>query len=911
MKKVLNLGLFAVLLLVSATVFGQVTGTVTDVDGPLSGVNVVIKGTDKGTSTDFDGKFVIQTDKDGELVLTYIGYKPITVAFKAGDKLDIVMENDGETLDAIVISGVVDIAKERQTPVAVSTIKASEIQDKLGSQEFPEVLATTPSVYATKQGGGFGDARINIRGFNQRNVAVMINGMPVNDMENGWVYWSNWAGLSDVTSAMQVQRGLGSSKLAISSVGGTINVITDTADKKEGGKLTAMMGNDGYQKFVGSYSTGLLENGLSASVLLSRTTGDGYIDGTQFEGYNYFIGLGYKINDNNKLMFTFTGAPQWHNQHSRATEISNYIQYGGTADEPNRKYNPQWGYLNGEVYTWRRNFYHKPVMSLNWDININDESKVSTVLYGSWGRGGGTGPIGKINGGRDYYSQFRNSDGQIRFDDIYTWNSGGSVPDFGADRVPDGDGNFINDRYNGFSRRMSMNSHDWYGIISNYHNDLSDNLSFDVGVDARTYKGFHYRVVNDVLGADGYFDNRDRNNPNRLITKFEDPTPSFNPWANITDQQKIEYYNEGNVRWLGGFGQVEYKTENLSTFIQFGVSNQAFKRVDYFNLPRDVDGDGVDEPQASDWVSLTGFNVKGGMNYNINEKHNVFFNTGYYEKQPLFNAVFPHYTDNEVNKGLTNEKILGIELGYGYKTKNYKLNANLYRTSWKDRFLRANGNFDTTGDGNNDTFGTANLQGVEEVHSGIEIESSLKFNKLKVEGMLSLGNWVYNKNVTATFFDQNNDPIILAGDTAPQTKTLYLDNKKVGDAAQVTARLGLSYAFTESLKFDISQRYAEKLYAQIDAGAFTSANTESLELPGYSLMDAGLSYKYKFKKANQALKFRVNVNNLTNKLYISESATNYAVGRYGNYDTYKGINTDNRVYFGFGRTWNASISYAF
>ncbi len=90
-------------------------------------------------------------------------------------------------------------------------------------------------MYATKAGGGFGDSRINIRGFDQRNTAVMINGVPVNDMENGAVYWSNWAGLSDVTSAMQVQRGLGSSKLAIASVGGTVNIVTRAADKKQGG----------------------------------------------------------------------------------------------------------------------------------------------------------------------------------------------------------------------------------------------------------------------------------------------------------------------------------------------------------------------------------------------------------------------------------------------------------------------------------------------------------------------------------------------------------------------------------------------------------------------------------------------------------------------------------------------------
>lgn len=177
--------------------------------------------------------------------------------------------------EVVVKSGVVDIAKDRKTPVAVSTIKAAEIQEKLGTQEFPEILVNTPSVYVTKQGGGFGDSRINIRGFDQRNVAVMINGVPVNDMENGAVYWSNWAGLSDVTSSMQVQRGLGSSKLAISSVGGTINVLTRSSDMKEGGTFTSSFGNANYLKLQGSYNTGLLKNGFSASLLLSSTQGDG------------------------------------------------------------------------------------------------------------------------------------------------------------------------------------------------------------------------------------------------------------------------------------------------------------------------------------------------------------------------------------------------------------------------------------------------------------------------------------------------------------------------------------------------------------------------------------------------------------------------------------------------------------
>ena len=127
-------------------------------------------------------------------------------------------------LSGVTVFGSVFLAKDRQTPVAVSTLTTSEIEERIGNLELPELLNSTPGVFATGGGGAFGDSRITLRGFQQENIAVLINGMPVNDMENGRVYWSNWAGLTDVVSAMQVQRGLGSSPLPISSVGGTITV---------------------------------------------------------------------------------------------------------------------------------------------------------------------------------------------------------------------------------------------------------------------------------------------------------------------------------------------------------------------------------------------------------------------------------------------------------------------------------------------------------------------------------------------------------------------------------------------------------------------------------------------------------------------------------------------------------------
>lgn len=895
--------------LMTAVVFAQgtINGTIVDESGqPLPGASIVVKGTTNGSAADFDGNFTIEVGEDsGVLVVSYIGFITNNVNFTStGDIGSISLVPNAEELEGVVVVGIADIAKERETPVAVSTIKAAEIQDKLGAQEFPEILRSTPSIYVTKQGGGFGDARINIRGFDQRNTAVMINGVPVNDMENGWVYWSNWAGLSDVTSAMQVQRGLGSSKLAISSVGGTINVLTQTSNKPEGGSIATSAGNDGYMKLLASYNTGLMDNGLSASVLLSRTSGDGYIDGTKFEGYNYFIALGYN-HANHALQFTYTGAPQWHNQNSRAIDIRNFISYGKDG-EPNRKYNEQWGYLNGKEFTWRRNFYHKPVMSLNWDWKINEKSSFSSVFYASWGRGGGSGPIGRINGDAEFRLP-RTSDGLYDFDKIVAWNKGTNVSEYGDVRTPDAGGNFVNDRGNGLTRRASMNSHDWYGAVLNFNHELSENLSFDIGVDLRTYKGIHYRVVNDILGADSYFDNRDDNNPDRTIvsSQFEEVSPSWNPWVNIKDQEKIEYYNDGLVKWAGLFGQLEYKKDALSAFVQFSGSQQGFKRIDYFNEPLAT--------QETDWENIIGGNLKLGANYNINEYHNVFGNAGYYSKQPLFDAVWINFGNN-LNPNLTNEKILGTELGYGYRSSSFSANFNLYRTSWKDRYESISSDLDvnrTPDDEDDDVRGSANVTGLEQVHMGAEIDFVFRpTERLAINGMFSVGNWEYKGDVSADFVDQDQQ-VIQDINGQPFNETLYLDGVKVGDAAQMTALLGATFEAVERLKFDASVYFANNLYADIDATDFNSASHQgSLKLPSYTLLDAGASYKFFFgKEENQSLNIRLNVNNLLDALYISESATN----RHANAgdETWNGLNTRNRVYFGFGRTWNLSLRYNF
>lgn len=858
-------------------------------------------------------------------------------------------------IEEVVIAGVADIAKDRKTPVAVSTIKEQRIIERLGNQEFPEILNTTPSVFTTKGGGGFGDGRINIRGFANENIAVMINGMPVNDMENGAVYWSNWAGLSDVTSAMQVQRGLGSSKLAIASVGGTINVITRSADKKRGGAVSLGLGNDGYYKTLFSYNTGKSEKGWSTSFLMSRTAGAMYIDGSDFEAYNYYFALGYQPNAKHDFQFTFTGAPQWHNQNF-TNSIATYLDMGDgllngvKSDDPNRKYNSNWGLLNGQQFTTNRNYYSKPIMSMNWDWKMSERSKLATVAYASFGRGGGTGILGSING-RNVFSLAKTPEGQIRWDDIQKWNQGGVVQSFNpatpnaneaVNTFPAGAG--INRSNNGITQRANVNSHDWYGILSSFNHKLNDELNFSVGVDARYYYGFHPGVITNFLGASGYQERGDLNQPTGyIVTQTTDPTPSANPFAKaINDKSQIANRNyNGEVLWYGGFGQIEYSKNNLTAFVQGAVSNQGFQRIDNWIVDGVTKQSGQVVNTKTGFKDIIGYNVKAGLNYNLDINHNVFGNIGYFSRQPFFNGVYPS-NRQVLNPNLTNEKIFSAELGYGYRSSNFRANVNLYRTTWKDRFQRRS-NLTIDPDNNPATLNNilnayAEVSGIEQVHMGAEFDATYSIGKyVDLEGMFSYGDFRYKGNAAGTVFDDDNNPINLAAGS--NVTTLNLDDVKVGDAAQVTASLGFTLKPVDGLRIYSNFRFVDQLYARFDVNAFDISQQSAtytppalekgaLRLPSYNLIDLGASYMFKIG-VRESLTFGANVYNLFDKVYISEATTNNhadlttnnftgtpaqqatALANYNAVGTYKGIHQSNQVYFGFGRTWSANVTFNF
>lgn len=838
------------------------------------------------------------------------------------------VKTKSKDIEEVILQGVTDIAKDRKTPVAASTIKAAQIIERLGNQELTEILNTTPSVYATKSGGGFGDGGITMRGFESRNIAVMVNGMPVNDMEGGSVYFSNWTGLADVTSTVQTQRGLGSSKLAIASVGGTINYLTRSADMKRGGAVRLGVGNDDYLKTSFAYNTGKTDKGWSSSFLMSRISGGTYIENTDFEAYAYYFALGWEPNKKHNFQFTLTSAPQWHDQRTFAPTIANYIKFNPDNDgSPYRQYNSDFGYktgADGDRYSIanRSNYYAKPVMMLNWDWNMSEKSKLSTVLYMSNGRGGGTGDLGRVNN-QTLVNNFTDNTGHFNYDAVFAANA--AVNPYAANAANGGT----------LIRRASINSHNWYGILANFQHKINDNWNFSVGTDDRYYYGYHYQVVSDLYGATGYKEGGNANVAPYVVNKvFDYKELSWNPFGGSLAPlgEQVGYSNDGEVLWYSGFAQVEYSKDALSAFLQGSVSNQSYQRID--NFVKDgstLKGQTVNTKTG--FKDLIGYNVKGGANYNINDYHNVFANIGYYSKQPFLNTVYPN-NQQLLNPNLTNEKIFSAEIGYGFRSPKLSANVNLYRTEWKDRWLRrSNVQFQvpnaSSPTGTTIVNGYTEINGITQLHMGVEFDAVYKpFPFLDINAMFSLGDYTYKGNASGTNFDDNNNPVDGAANT-----TLYLDGVKVGGSSnnsipQLTSSLGATIKPVKDLNIYGTWRYVGKIYSTIDAQTFTNEANQArgtLKLPDFNLLDVGASYKIRLRNHDQYFTVGFNIYNLLDTTYISDGATNIfgsdvitanndpdkgktyeQAGR-----MYDGIATANRVFFGFGRTWAANLSFNF
>ena len=774
--------------------------------------------------------------------------------------------NDSISLKEVVVTsgrGTVDLASSRQTPISVTTIGRTEIENKIGQEDLVNIMINTPGVTVTDQAGGFGDSDVFVRGFDQTNTAFLLNGQPINGAEDGKMYWSNWSGLADVSQGVQVQRGLGASKIALatSSVGGSVNFIFKATGKEKGGFYTATVGSDNYSKYGVSYDTGVLENGWAVSMFASYWKGDGYAEQAYGEGNVFFLSLGKKIGEKHTINALATMAPQIHGM-AFGERISEYLEYG-------ERFNDNWGYdVNGNPFNERQNFYNKPVLNLTWDWEISDITTLSTVAYASYGRGGSTGSYGSssrdVNGKQFDYSG-------IFFDNLDTDNE--------ADQ---GD--------SGYFRRVSMNLHNWFGITTNYETNLGDNFTLDVGAELRTYYGYHTKLANNMLGLESFYENG-----NQITADTTYPATGWGAtWQDYSDVTSnghyVDYNYSENINQGGIFAQLEYAKDNFTAFVQGSVSNQTHIRFDDYHTTAAT--------RTAPEVSRSGFNFKGGFSYKLSENAVLFANGGYYDRQPFHDRIYEF--SNNVNPLAENEKITSFELGYKLQTNDFNLYVDVYSIDWKNRISSSrNDGYAEANPGVDQTLEYFNrTSGLHQLHTGLEFEADYKLSDaLKLRTWGSFGNWEFQDDLLSQIVDER-------GGVITSNVSVNADGVKVGGGAQTQFGLGVNYKVNGSSYIDIDFRNNADQYAwDFDFNAVE----DEVKIPSYSLVDLGVTKILSL--GNNDLKVRFNLYNLLNEQYLTVLTSFYDVNP-GD-ETWKGINTRSYGRFGKRRTFTLSLKYDF
>jgi mRNA-degrading endonuclease HigB of HigAB toxin-antitoxin module len=701
----------------------------------------------------------------------------------------------------------------------------------LGSRDIPLIMNTTPSVFATDQGGGAGDARINVRGFNQRNIGILINGIPVNDMENGWVYWSNWDGLGDATSSIEMQRGMSAINLATPSIGGTMNIITDPTQHKAGAFFQNEFGTGGFHKQTFFGHTGLVD-GFAMSFGGVRKVGEGHADRVWTDAWAYYLGMAYEINSRNRLELYAMGAPQQHGQRrwklntatfSHELARDNDFPEAALKDPQLREqgllYNSNWNGINSSYASeqWQRsywnidynqrrdpgymnesvNYFHKPLVNLNWFSQFSNVFSLYTTVYYSGGEGGGTGTFGSLNYDFslkqrvvDWDSTIEENRGNIVFDDPYGTGDSSSYA-ISTDRRGD-------PVYNRSGiLRNSVNTQWTVGAVSKAYWKASKTLNTSFGIDVRRAVIDHYREVRDLLGNDFYHYN---------VNEFESGTQYYKKLGD-----HIDYDNTNTVSWIGGYVQAEWTKGIYTVFGTAGYTTIKYDYVDHFRM-----------------------DASGGE---------------------FWNSTLIENPKNEI--------FLSFELGANtnFLQNKVTLNGNVYFTDWSDRV----DNINPSG-----TDDLVRLFDVASRHMGVELEAAWQPDRfIRFDAAFSYGIWEYTEDVSGTYiYNEFQD--------STKEQSAYIKDLKVGDAPQTQFALALTIFPVPGMAAQLLWRSYSNYYSQFDPVSRDDPDDREQvwQIPAYNLFEFHFSYLVPAQVLGLDVTLFAHVFNLTNLLYVQDAVDN-------------------------------------
>lgn len=559
--------------------------------------------------------------KKSQIVVLGITILPQILCAKTGAE-EVVYPDTIISLQDVTVNA--HFASENRSPLNLTTVSPEKIRLHAAAPNYLEMLQGIPGVYATASTGSYGDATLNMRGFKQENISIMLNGIPIQGLTSGSMYWSNWMGLAEATYSVQLQKGLGSSMLADCAMGGAVNIVTKSSSLERKFDVGLSTTSWGTNKVTLGYSSGILKNGWSVDLNLAGVKGSGYVDCTDIKTFSYMLSIGKQLNNNNSLIFTALGSPEIHDQ--RNTELTE-----AEVDKFGRNYSKNWGYLNGEAYSIGRNHYAKPYFTLQ---HIKDGEKLSmkNSLYLAIANGGGRSTYAAS--GATSIINHRNAEGLIDFDAITAENAAS-----GASK------NIMIDYLSG---------HTQAGAIASADYKFSETWTTSAGLQYQYYDTWSRMEILDLLGGSYWYDYASK--------------------SNLTLGDYVGSRYSRTTHHTSGYLQALYNTEKINANLGVSVFNGNYRRTN------DETGD------HSKWAHGWGSSVKAGLLYHLDKANALYINAGYNSRLP-YAGVYLASSNLSITNDISNEKNLMVEGGWRTKWNGGGLEVSGYAASWRNKTL--------------------------------------------------------------------------------------------------------------------------------------------------------------------------------------------------------------------------------
>jgi len=766
--------------------------------------------------------------------------------------------------------------------IPVISIDENDGQDG-SAQNISSMLSAGRDPFFNAAAFKFNAVRFRIRGYDADLFSTYMNGVPMENLDNGFTPFGLWGGLNDVLRNRDIALGLKAIPYSFGDVGGLTYMDSRASYQRKQTSINYAISNRNYvHRFMFTHSTGLNKKGWAFSFSGSRRWADeGFADGTYYDGWSFFAGVDKRLNDRHLLSFVAFATPTENGR--QGSSVQELRDLSG-----DNFYNPFWGYQNGRKRNSSIARSFQPIGILTHDWKINDKTSLLTAASITAGKRSTT-ALDWYNAADprpDYYrylpsyqedpvireqayNAMKNDVNlrQINWDKLYNANYASRETINNVNGIA---GNSVTGKRSRYILEERIINTTRFNFNSTLNTSIKDNISFSAGITYQQQDNHYYKEVEDLLGGEFYVDinqfaerdfpsnstanQNDLNNPNRIVKEGDRFGYNYN--INI---------KKGSV-WM----QTVFKFRKLDIFVATEHSYSSFYRKG--NVRSGLFPDNSYGKSAT--YNFYNSSIKGGVTYKLNGRNYFYANGLYMSRAPFFeNAFIAPRTRDFVQENLKSEEIGSVEGGYVMNAPRLKIRANGYYTIIKNQL-----NVLTFYDDVFQNFVNYAISNIGRVHVGAEFGVEAKVYKgLSVVAAAAISDLRYNTRQRATV-TADNSPTTLARNITVYSKNFFVPTP------QNAYTIGLDYRSPKFWFVNVNFNYFDKMYLDFNPIRRTANAVNGVpegsdlwneildqtQLPsqytldvfaGYSLL---LNRNIKELKKRTFLQFNVGINNILN-----------------------------------------------